>query len=674
MPELKYCVEVIEAYKFYNRKAALNKFSMKVEEGTVYALLGPSGCGKTTLLGALVDRVQLDSGLIKMATKSTSEIGYMPQEVALYPEFSLKEHLMYYGRIYSMTTVAILSKSEELREFLHLPPLNTIIKNMSGGEQRRVSLCITLLHNPKLLILDEPTVGVDVVLANNIWQNLLYMSRNEGKTIILTTHYIEEARRSNTIGLMRNGILLTQDSPGTLMEFHNCDNLEHVFLKLCEQNLEGFDNYDENAEVKGHERKPGKHLKKTKILNVHCVSAHILKNLYWMRRNIPHMLFTFALPVIQCVLVSMTVGETPSKLSLATVTSELPKGIYECSESIWTKPLSCDLNDVPFSCYIIKKIMDASISITQYASLEEAKRSVKKNYQWGVLYFNKDYTASLKERFSLDLKNDTIMENSEIKIWMDNSDTVISGILKTTIIKSLFDFIGELSDKCSWQTKGAALPIGYEEPVYGSYETTYRQSMTPANAILFMFYFPILFTAGALITEKSSGLLSRGLVAGLSWLDIAIGHMVLQYIILIVQLIFVWIIFYYLFSNIMIGDIYLCLLLLFLVGTCGMFHGFTIVAMCDDFTSASCLAFGRYFPIFLMSGAVWPVEGMHYVLKIISIYSPLTKAVEAFRAVSVRGWTQYHPTVYSGMITVVVWTVIYGFITILFIKFKGIKL
>nr|XP_024220081.1 ABC transporter G family member 20-like [Halyomorpha halys] len=198
--------------------------------------------------------------------------------------------------------------------------------------------------------------------------------------------------------------------------------------------------------------------------------------------------------------------------------------------------------------------------------------------------------------------------------------------------------------------------------------------MTPANAILFMFYFPILFTAGALITEKSSGLLSRGLVAGLSLLDIAIGHMVLQCIIFTVQIAFVWIVFYYMFNNIMIGDVYLCLLLLFLVGICGMFHGFTIVAMCDDFTSASCLAFGRYFPIFLMSGAIWPVEGMHYILRTISNYSPLTKAVEAFRAVSVRGWSLFHPTVYSGMITVAVWTAIYGLITVMFIKFKGIKL
>ncbi|XP_066906695.1 ABC transporter G family member 20 [Halyomorpha halys] len=672
MTEVKYCVEVIEACKYYSKKAVLNNFSMKVEEGSVYALLGPSGCGKTTLLGALVDRIELDCGYIKMTTKSTSEIGYMPQEVALYPEFSLKEHLIYYGRIYSMTTVAILSKSEELREFLQLPPLTTIISKMSGGQQRRVSLCITLLHSPKLLILDEPTVGVDVLLANSIWENLLYMSQNEGKTIILTTHYIEEARRSNTIGLMRNGILLTQDSPDTLMEFHNCNNLEQVFLKFCEQNLEEIS--DEKIEVQGYEKKPKHHLKKTKILNAHCVLAHILKNLYWMRRNITNMLFTFALPVIQCVLVSITVGETPSNLSLATVTYEVPGGIHECSASLWTKPLSCDVEDVPFSCYIIKKIMDKDISIVQYASLEEAKKSVQKNYQWGVLYFNKEYTSSLKERFRLDLKNDTIMENSEIKIWMDNSDTIISSTLKTKIIKSLFDFIGELSDGCSWQTKGAALPIGFEEPIYGSYESTYRQSMTPANAILFMFYFPILFTAGALITEKSSGLLSRGLVAGLSLLDIAIGHMVLQCIIFTVQIAFVWIVFYYMFNNIMIGDVYLCLLLLFLVGICGMFHGFTIVAMCDDFTSASCLAFGRYFPIFLMSGAIWPVEGMHYILRTISNYSPLTKAVEAFRAVSVRGWSLFHPTVYSGMITVAVWTAIYGLITVMFIKFKGIKL
>jgi ABC-type multidrug transport system ATPase subunit len=103
----------------------------------------------------------------------------------------------------------------------------------SGGQQRRVSFAVALLHNPELLILDEPTVGVDPMLRQNIWSHLLRLSTEQNKTIIITTHYIEEARQANYVGLMRNGSLLAEDSPSQLMTIYGLNSLEDVFLKLC---------------------------------------------------------------------------------------------------------------------------------------------------------------------------------------------------------------------------------------------------------------------------------------------------------------------------------------------------------------------------------------------------------------------------------------------------------
>lgn len=136
-------------------------------------MLGASGCGKTTLLSCIVGRRRLNSGEIwvlggKPGSRGSGvpgpRIGYMPQEVALYGEFTIRETLMYFGWINDMTTDEVEEKIDGLLKMLQMPRSDCFVKNLSGGQQRRMSLAATLLHEPELLILDEPTVGVDPVL------------------------------------------------------------------------------------------------------------------------------------------------------------------------------------------------------------------------------------------------------------------------------------------------------------------------------------------------------------------------------------------------------------------------------------------------------------------------------------------------------------------------------
>ncbi|OXA55359.1 ABC transporter G family member 23 [Folsomia candida] len=135
--------------------------------------------------------------------------------------------------IYGMSHEAIETKIKFLSTFLDLPPISSLIQNLSGGQKPRVSLAVVMIHNPALLILDEPTVGLDPLLRQRIWEHLVEISRTRGTTIVISTHYIEECNRCDKVGFMRSGQLLAEDAPSTLLTVYNCPSLEEVALQLC---------------------------------------------------------------------------------------------------------------------------------------------------------------------------------------------------------------------------------------------------------------------------------------------------------------------------------------------------------------------------------------------------------------------------------------------------------
>lgn len=162
-----------------------------------------------------------------------SRIGYMPQEMALIGELTVKETIYYFGNIFQMDIDKLRERYDMLRKLLELPYDDHRVEDCSGGQKRRVSFAAALIHEPDLLILDEPTVGLDPLLREKIWSFMLNVTRTSKLAIIITTHYIDEARQADCVGLMRNGILLAEDSPVSIINRLNVDNLEEAFLQLC---------------------------------------------------------------------------------------------------------------------------------------------------------------------------------------------------------------------------------------------------------------------------------------------------------------------------------------------------------------------------------------------------------------------------------------------------------
>ena len=166
-----------------------------MRRGTIYALLGPSGCGKTTLLSCILGRKSLKSGHIAVFGGCPGDrslglpgglVGFMPQDICLYSEFTIRETFEYFGRLQKLGSDTILEKETSLLDLLDLPEPSRRVSDLSGGQKRRLSFAVALLHNPKLLILDEPTVGVDPVVRARIWSHLQSLTF-AGRYLLLST-------------------------------------------------------------------------------------------------------------------------------------------------------------------------------------------------------------------------------------------------------------------------------------------------------------------------------------------------------------------------------------------------------------------------------------------------------------------------------------------------------
>ncbi|XP_035704883.1 ABC transporter G family member 23 [Folsomia candida] len=238
-------VLVRDAYKNYGTVPVIENLNITVRPGSIYGLLGASGCGKTTLLSCIVGLKQLNYGSINVFGHRPGEkgsgvpgpgLGFMPQESALYPIFTIAEELAYYGRIYGMTSKSIEKRTEFLVKFLNLPSASNRIDTLSGGENRRVALAVAMIHSPPLLVLDEPTVGLDPLLRQSIWNHMTELVKSEEKTtILITTHYIDEAKFCDVIGVLRRGRLLAEQNPQILMDFYCLNSLEDIVLRLCQE-------------------------------------------------------------------------------------------------------------------------------------------------------------------------------------------------------------------------------------------------------------------------------------------------------------------------------------------------------------------------------------------------------------------------------------------------------
>jgi ABC-2 type transport system ATP-binding protein len=240
---MTYAIQCENLTKRFGDRIAVNNLSISIKKGSIYGFLGPNGSGKSTTIRMLCGLLTPTSGtgtvlgfdVMTQSEEIKQRIGYMSQKFSLYEDLTVEENLDFYAGVYQITGEERKRRKAELIEMAGLTGRERqIAGSLSGGWKQRLALSCALLHQPELLILDEPTAGVDPVSRRIFWE-AIHRLAEQGITVLVTTHYMDEAQTCDWIGFIFFGDLLAQGTPQELIQELGVSNLEEVFIVLVQQ-------------------------------------------------------------------------------------------------------------------------------------------------------------------------------------------------------------------------------------------------------------------------------------------------------------------------------------------------------------------------------------------------------------------------------------------------------
>lgn len=217
---------------------ALDSVSVELARGKVTGIIGPSGAGKTTLIRSIVGRQRITDGQIAVLGSPAgtpvlrSQVSYMTQEVSVYPDLTVQENLRYFATMTGHSKKDSPQIVQDVLQAVHMTDrASVLVRDLSGGQKQRISLAIALIGSPKLMVLDEPTVGLDPVLRDQLWKLFSRLAGN-GTTLIISSHSMDEAGRCDDLVLIRDGKMIAHDTPAELCNKTGTKTIEQSFLKL----------------------------------------------------------------------------------------------------------------------------------------------------------------------------------------------------------------------------------------------------------------------------------------------------------------------------------------------------------------------------------------------------------------------------------------------------------
>lgn len=232
-------VEVEDVTKRFRDTEVLHGVTLRVRRGEIVGLVGPSGCGKTTLVDMIMGLSTPSSGNVLLEGEpapfpsARRTLGCMPQDTALYEDITAAENIAFFGALYGLKRGQLKERSRQALALARLDATgNKLVRSFSGGMKRRLSLAIALLCKPEILVMDEPTVGLDPLHRCELWKGFHGLADN-GSALLITTHMMDEARRCDRVAMMREGRLICCAEPETIIRETGCADLEGAFIQLA---------------------------------------------------------------------------------------------------------------------------------------------------------------------------------------------------------------------------------------------------------------------------------------------------------------------------------------------------------------------------------------------------------------------------------------------------------
>lgn len=234
-------ISVEKLTKRFGGFTAVDAISFEVAQGEIFGFLGANGAGKTTAMRMLcglsmpTDGTAVVAGydLYKQAEKIKKNIGYMSQKFSLYEDLTIRENIRFYGGIYGLTDIQIKSKTDFMLHHLRIEDhANTLVKSLPLGWRQKLAFSVAMLHEPRIVFLDEPTGGVDPVTRREFW-TMIYEAAHQGTTVFVTTHYMDEAEYCDRVSIMVDGRIDALDTPGNLKRQFNAPGMPEVFIQLA---------------------------------------------------------------------------------------------------------------------------------------------------------------------------------------------------------------------------------------------------------------------------------------------------------------------------------------------------------------------------------------------------------------------------------------------------------
>ncbi|CAN7974984.1 unnamed protein product, partial [Ixodes persulcatus] len=534
-----------------------------------YGLLGASGCGKTSLLRCLVGLTKPKAGKILVFGQPLHTmhvpgrgVGYMPQELALYADFTVAENLYFYGKLLGLIEERIFYRITFLCSFFQIMPANRTVKTLSGGQQRRVSLAIALLHEPPFLILDEPTVGLDPVLRDVIWRYFVTLSKDINSTLVVTTHFIEEIEQAALVGIMKNGKVWCEQPPSTLVQTYGPGSLSSVYLKVCKRlEVEGPGGdgplppaapslavtlASPPAQLSALES--GRRWTRIRAL--------MAKNMIKIMRRLVTIIFQLVVPSCVGVVFCLFVGGEPYDLPLAIVNLEVKSALGKM-----------------YGTEFIDELSAVTLRKMNYDNLADAFLAVRTQEAWATIYIRENFSTAIYQRYAdkFDVP-DNIVQEGTIDVYMDSTDYTIRGTIEREIHRAHNAVLRSVVSNSTGQNVSVQT-LKITDPFYDGLSFTFREFMSPGIIVSTLFAMSISLTALLLVAEKEEGLRDRCTVAGVTSVEVIIGHALVQMALAYMQTVFMLIVFVNVFDAPIRGSLLMCFVIPVTMAFCGMNFG-----------------------------------------------------------------------------------------------------